>query len=117
MKTALITGGAGGIGSAICTGLAGAGFQVAVHYHTKKETAEALEQEVQQVCEHYTQVFRKALLERFQGHVAFYDDALTDSTDSWISLQETRDSRVVSMANNMFLVANVIHDSSDPSLK
>ncbi len=83
----------------------------------EKETAQALEQEVTQVCEHYTQVFRKSLLERFQGHVAFYDDDIDQSTDSWISLQETRDSRVVSMANNMFLVANVIHDSSEPSLK
>ena len=83
----------------------------------QRETAEALEQEVQQVCTHYTQVFRKALLERFQGRVAFYDEDLDQSTDSWISLQETRDSRVVSMANNMFRVANVIHDSSDPSLQ
>ena len=50
MKTALITGGAGGIGSAICTGLAGADFQVAVHYHTKKETAEALAAKLQKSC-------------------------------------------------------------------
>lgn len=83
----------------------------------ERETAEALEQEVQQVCTHYTQVFRKALLERFQGRVAFYDEDLDQSTDSWISLQETRDSRVVSMANSMLLVAGVLHDSSDPSLK
>ncbi len=50
MKTALVTGGAGGIGSAICTGLARAGCQVAVHYNTKKETAEALAAQLQKSC-------------------------------------------------------------------
>lgn len=50
MKTALVTGGAGGIGSAICTGLAKAGCQVAVHYNTKKETAEALAAQLQKSC-------------------------------------------------------------------
>ena len=42
MKTVLITGGAGGIGAALCTGFAREGCAVAVHYHTKKEKAEQL---------------------------------------------------------------------------
>ncbi|MBU5461682.1 elongation factor P 5-aminopentanone reductase [Lachnoclostridium sp. MSJ-17] len=47
MKTALVTGGAGGIGSAICKKLAQSGCQVAVHYNTKKDTAEALAEQLQ----------------------------------------------------------------------
>ena len=47
MKTALVTGGAGGIGSAICEKLAQSGCQVAVHYNTKKDTAEALAEQLQ----------------------------------------------------------------------
>ncbi|MBR1481378.1 MAG: 3-oxoacyl-ACP reductase FabG [Ruminococcus sp.] len=42
MKTTLITGGAGGIGTALCVGFAKAGCHVAVHYHTKREKAEQL---------------------------------------------------------------------------
>ena len=42
MKTVLITGGAGGIGAALCTGFAREGCAVAVHYHTQKEKAEQL---------------------------------------------------------------------------
>ena len=50
MKTALVTGGAGGIGSAICEGLARTGCRVAVHYHTKKETAELLAARLRESC-------------------------------------------------------------------
>lgn len=42
MKTALITGGSGGIGSAICRRLAEEGFSIAVGYNTNKAAAEAL---------------------------------------------------------------------------
>ena len=41
-KTALVTGGAGGIGTAVCRALARDGYRVAVGYHTSKEKAEAL---------------------------------------------------------------------------
>jgi 3-oxoacyl-[acyl-carrier protein] reductase len=39
---ALVTGGAGGLGSAICRALAGAGYSVAVGYHSSAERAERL---------------------------------------------------------------------------
>jgi 3-oxoacyl-[acyl-carrier protein] reductase len=39
MKNALVTGGSGGIGGAICLKLAGMGFNVLVHYNTNIETA------------------------------------------------------------------------------
>jgi 3-oxoacyl-[acyl-carrier protein] reductase len=41
-KVALITGATGGIGSAIALALASAGFNVALHYRSQKEKAEAL---------------------------------------------------------------------------
>ncbi len=45
-KTALVTGGAGGIGTAVCRALARDGYRVAVGYHTSKEKAEALAKEL-----------------------------------------------------------------------
>ena len=45
-KTALVTGGAGGIGEAICRALAGDGWHVAVAYHSSREAAEALAEEL-----------------------------------------------------------------------
>ena len=43
-KTALVTGGAGGIGRAICQALANTGVVVAVHYHTNEIAAQELVQ-------------------------------------------------------------------------
>lgn len=40
-KNALVTGGSGGIGSAICVRLAKAGYHVLIHYHSNKKAAEA----------------------------------------------------------------------------
>jgi len=40
-KTALVTGGSGGIGSAICVKLAQMGHHVLIHYHSNKKSAEA----------------------------------------------------------------------------
>ena len=45
-NVALVTGGAGGIGSAICRSLAGEGYTVAVGYYRSKERAEALAAEL-----------------------------------------------------------------------
>ena len=45
-KTALVTGGAGGIGTAVCRALSRDGYRVAVGYHTSREKAEALAQEL-----------------------------------------------------------------------
>ena len=42
MKTAIVTGGAGGVGAAAVRKLCAMGFSVAVHYRTAEETAEAL---------------------------------------------------------------------------
>jgi 3-oxoacyl-[acyl-carrier protein] reductase len=41
-KAALVTGGAGGIGAAICRALAAEGCRVAVHYHTSQAAAQEL---------------------------------------------------------------------------
>ncbi|MBQ6387717.1 MAG: 3-oxoacyl-ACP reductase FabG [Ruminococcus sp.] len=46
MKTVLITGGAGGIGNALCTSFAEAGYRVAVHFHTQKKQAEQLAEQL-----------------------------------------------------------------------
>ena len=49
MKYALVTGGSGGIGSAICVNLSRMGFHVLIHYHTNKIAAQkTLEQILQE---------------------------------------------------------------------
>lgn len=46
MKTALVTGGAGGIGEAICRRLAADGYYVYINYNNSKEKAEKLASEI-----------------------------------------------------------------------
>ena len=45
-KTVLVTGGAGGIGQAICRKFAEEGANVAVHFYTSSEEAESLAKEI-----------------------------------------------------------------------
>ena len=45
-RTALVTGGAGGIGTAICQVLARAGAHIGVHYHTNETGAVALQEQI-----------------------------------------------------------------------
>ncbi len=46
MKSALITGASGGIGSALCRAFAAEGYAVAIHYHTKKQEAALLARDI-----------------------------------------------------------------------
>ena len=46
LQTALVTGAAKRLGAATCRALAGAGYRVAVHYHTSRAEAEALADEI-----------------------------------------------------------------------
>lgn len=46
MKTVLVTGASGGIGSAVARLFAENGYNVAVHYHTAKEVAQRLSEEI-----------------------------------------------------------------------
>ena len=50
MKHVLITGGSGGIGSALCEAFAEAGCSVAVHYHHSREKAERLAAQLSERC-------------------------------------------------------------------
>lgn len=45
-RTAVVTGGAGGIGAAICLALARAGAHVCIHYHTSETGAFALQEQI-----------------------------------------------------------------------
>ncbi|MBQ1452438.1 MAG: SDR family NAD(P)-dependent oxidoreductase, partial [Ruminococcus sp.] len=40
--TVLVTGGAGGIGSAVCRAFAKNGYYIAIHYHSGERRAQAL---------------------------------------------------------------------------
>jgi len=49
MKIALVTGGAGGVGQAICRELAATGFKVLVHYNTRQEEAASLVESIRTI--------------------------------------------------------------------
>ena len=48
-KTALVTGGAKGIGAAICRVLAENGFNIAINYNTSQDAAQKLKEELSQI--------------------------------------------------------------------
>tara|TARA_Y100001960_G_scaffold167353_1_gene175799 strand:+ start:3118 stop:4299 length:1182 start_codon:yes stop_codon:yes gene_type:complete len=48
-KTALIIGGSGGIGSAVCTQLAKDGFDIAIHYFQNKSKAHKLQKKIEKI--------------------------------------------------------------------
>ena len=63
MKTAIITGGAGGIGSAVCRQLAKNGYDIAIHYHARASEAARLAGE---------------LVNNYQNKVYIYQADLSD---------------------------------------
>lgn len=73
----------------------------------EREADAILEGEVDSLCEHYTEVFRRNLTERFPG-IAFCDH-IEDSSATWYSLKEhIQDERIYPIASNMFLMADVL---------
>ena len=73
-RTALVTGGSRGIGRAAALGFARAGADVAVHYHTQREAAEAAEAEIRSLGRRATtvqaDVTSAAEVERMMASVA-----------------------------------------------
>lgn len=75
------------------------------------ESAKALEDEVEKLCDNYTAVFRQNLLDRFPGTT--FCDHIEDSADTWYSLKEhIQDQRIYPLASNMFLMADVLSESA-----
>ena len=75
-----------------------------------EEADRALEQEVDNLCDHYTAVFRENLSQRFPA--VQFCDSIEDSTSSWFSLKEhIQDRRILGIASSMFLMADVMSDS------
>ena len=74
------------------------------------EADQALEQEVDNLCNHCTAVFRENLSQRFPA--VQFCDSIDDSTLSWFSLKEhMQDGRILGIASSMFLMADVMSDS------
>lgn len=71
------------------------------------EAGETLAAEVESLCAHYTEVFRKGLESRFPG--IEFTDHIEDSPLTWYSLKEhIRDERIYPIATNMLLMADVL---------
>lgn len=74
----------------------------------EEEAHLAIAAEMDALCEHYTEVFRNNLAERFPG-IEFCDH-IEDSDATWYSLKEhIQDSRIYPIASNMFLMADVLN--------
>ena len=66
-RVALVTGGSGGIGGAVCRGLAAAGAVVALHYHRQEQVAQVVAEQM-----------------RTAGHrVEIYQADVADPTQAW----------------------------------
>lgn len=72
----------------------------------EKDTAQAVEAEMEGLCRMYTDTFRRSLTERFPGLV--FTDSM-DSSLTWLPLGEhLRDDRINRIATNMFLMATAV---------
>lgn len=82
-------------------------FTQAYSEYREQEAQEALEKEVQLLCDRYTEVFRSNLIARFPG-IEFCDH-IESSPATWYSLKEhMQDERVFPIASNMLLMADVL---------
>lgn len=80
--------------------------------YREKEAQEALEKEVELLCDRYTEVFRSNLIARFPG-IEFCDH-IESSPATWYSLKEhMQDERVFPIASNMLLMADVLSGTTD----
>ena len=74
------------------------------------ETHDALEAEVDALCEQYTAVFRRNIQLRFPQ--ADFVESIEDSDRSWYALREGGNYRMVrDIASNMLLLTNVINET------
>ena len=87
-------------------------FTEAYSRYREKEAQEALEKEVEMLCDRYTEVFRSNLVARFPG-IEFCDH-IESSPATWYSLKEhMQDGRVFPIASNMLLMADVLSGTTD----
>ena len=73
----------------------------------EKETADAVDAEMDDLCRRYTDTFRRNLSERFPGLV--FADSMDDTSLTWLPLGENlKDDRINRIATNMFLMATAV---------
>lgn len=70
-KTALITGGAKGIGAAVCRALAADGYEIAINYNSSEEAAKALKKELSEITR--AEVFKADVSDSVQVKRMFSD--------------------------------------------
>jgi len=79
MKTALITGGAGGIGSAVCRQLAKNGYGIAIHYHERQRGAALLAGEIRRNYQVNVNIYQ-ADLSDYESTATLFDNFSKDFT-------------------------------------
>ena len=78
----------------------------------EKETAQAVEAEMEGLCRMYTEAFRRSLSQRFPGLV--FVDSADDPSLTWMPLgQHLKDERINRIATNMFLMATELNGYFD----